>query len=53
MAKTLNEWESLQLYSEEMEYTSDSFSVYYDYVDEQIFKLKIIGQVDETTVKKY
>lgn len=47
----MNEIDQMHLYPEELEYTSDSCSVYFDYTDEQIFKLRIIGQLDEDAVK--
>lgn len=43
----MSDLDQMHLYPEELEYTSDTCSVYFDYTDEQIFKLRIIGQLDE------
>ena len=48
----MNDLDQIHLYPEEMEYTSDSCSFFYNYIDKQIYKLKIIGYLDETTVRK-
>ncbi len=52
MAENMNDLDQMHLYPEELEYTSDTCSVYYDYTDEQIFKLRIIGQMDEDALNK-
>ncbi|MCF8331186.1 MAG: response regulator [Bacteroidales bacterium] len=51
-ADAMNDFEDMQLYPEELEFTSDSCSIYYDYTDKQIFKLRIIGQLDKKCLNR-
>lgn len=51
-ANVMNDFENMKLYPEELEFTSDSCSVYFDYTDKQIFKLRIIGQLDKNGLSR-
>ncbi|MGM0648172.1 MAG: ATP-binding protein [Bacteroidota bacterium] len=48
----MNDLEALHLYPEELEHTTDACSIYFQYTDEQIFKLRIIGQLNESGALK-
>ncbi len=52
MGPKLKDISQLHLYPEELEYTTDSFSVYFDLLDDQIFKVRIIGVISGETVEK-
>lgn len=52
MSPNLKDISDLGLSPEELEYTTDSFSVYFELVDDQIFKVRVIGVISRDTVEK-